>query len=140
MDSLDKEDIIDEALNFFKANVLFRNFEPKGAADKTLLYLTLYINACLTKISGAKGNAEKAMYQFAIENFSLPGDANFALGGHVTSPANRGDADMMRQYFTQLRQECGLRLVGRVYARAEANPDKWWMCFSKKKFLNKVLT
>jgi len=79
------------------------------------------------------------MYQLAIENFSLPGDKNFALGGIVTNPANRGDSDTMRQYLTQLRQECGLRVVERVFRKDQAKPDKWWMCFQKKKFLNKVL-
>jgi len=104
------------------------------------LRLTLYISACLQKLPNqAKGNAEKALYQLAIENFSLPGDKAFALGGIVTNPANRADTDTMRQYFTQLRQETGLRLVSKVYAQGEAQPDKWWMCFIKRKFLNKAL-
>ena len=33
------DDIIDEVLNFFKANVLFKHFEVKGPADKNLIYL-----------------------------------------------------------------------------------------------------
>jgi len=136
----DQEDIIDEALNFFKANVLFRNYEVKGASDRVLVYLTLYISSALTKCEKqSKSNAERALYQLAIENFSLPGDRNFALGGLVTNPANRGETDLLRQYFTQLRQELGIRLVSRVYANGEAQPDKWWMCFLKRKFLNKTL-
>mmetsp|Transcript_15318 Transcript_15318/g.21365 ORF Transcript_15318/g.21365 Transcript_15318/m.21365 type:complete len:173 (-) Transcript_15318:84-602(-) len=134
-----QEDIIDEAINYFKANVLFRNYEVKGPADRVLIYLTLYISACLLKMEKqSKGNADKALYQLAIENFALPGDKNFALGGIVTNPANRGDQDLMRQYFTQLRQETGQRLLARVY-KEEAQPDKWWMCFNKRKFLNKAL-
>lgn len=93
------------------------------------------------------------MYQLAIENFALPGDKNFALGGIVTNPANRGESgktliptdfheeaffqnshwffllvskkDTMRQYLTQLRQEIGLRVVERVYKRDQKQPDKW---------------
>jgi actin related protein 2/3 complex subunit 3 len=93
---IDKEDIIDEAINYFKANVFFRNFEVKGAADRVLIYLTLYISACLNKIAPTdnKSSAEKNMYQLAIENFSLPGDKTFALGGIVTNPANRGESGM----------------------------------------------
>jgi len=91
-------------------------------------------------VNQSKGGAEKAMYQLAIENFSLPGDRNFALGGYVTNPANRQETDTMRQYLTQLRQELGLRLVGRVYEFDESAPNKWWMCFQKRKFLNKTLT
>lgn len=34
---------------YFRANVLFRNFEVKGGADKTLIYLTLHAVQCLVK-------------------------------------------------------------------------------------------
>jgi actin related protein 2/3 complex subunit 3 len=37
---------------------------------------------------------------------------------------------------TQLRQELNARLVERVYALNPNEPDKWWMCWSKRKFLN----
>merc|ERR1712137_1137433 len=110
----DKDDVIDEALNFFKANVLFRNYEVKGGADRVLLYLTYYIKQCLQKIDClSKGDATKALYQFAIENFQIPGDSGFVFGG----------------YFTQLRQEVGVRLVERVYKNGDAAPSKWWVCF-----------
>jgi len=136
----DQEDIIDEAINYFKANVLFRNYEVKGASDRVLVYLTLYISSALLKCEKqAKANADKAFFQLAIENFALPGDRNFALGGLVTNPANRGETDLLRQYFTQLRQELGNRLLAKVYANGDAQPDKWWMCFNKRKFLNKTL-
>jgi actin related protein 2/3 complex subunit 3 len=39
-----EEDQIDEAIRLFRANVLFRNFEVLGAADRTLIYLTLLIH------------------------------------------------------------------------------------------------
>ena len=42
-------DIVDEALYAFRANVFFRTFEVKGAADKLLIYLTLYVNLCLKR-------------------------------------------------------------------------------------------
>jgi hypothetical protein len=35
----------------------------------------------------------------------------------------------------QLRQETGLRILERVYARDVNVPDKWWICFSKRKFM-----
>merc|ERR1712137_1281136 len=47
----DKDDVIDEALNFFKANVLFRNYEVKGGADRVLSYLTYYIKQCLQRLT-----------------------------------------------------------------------------------------
>lgn len=36
-------DIVDEAVDYFRANVLFRSFEVKGPADRVLVYLTLFI-------------------------------------------------------------------------------------------------
>lgn len=46
----DGEDIIDEALQYFKPNIFFREFEIKNASDRTLIYLTLYITECLRKL------------------------------------------------------------------------------------------
>lgn len=46
--------------------------------------------------------------------------------------------DLLRQYLTQIRQEVALRLVPLVYTDP-TKPSKWWMCFSKRKFLNKAL-
>jgi actin related protein 2/3 complex subunit 3 len=73
---------------------MFRNFEVKGPADRVLIYLTLYISQACVKIGEKpikKTDAEKLLYNLAIENFALPGDKGFALGGIVTNPANRGE-------------------------------------------------
>ena len=45
----DQEDIIDNVLVYFRANVLFRNFQVKGGGDRTLIYLTLFCAMCLVK-------------------------------------------------------------------------------------------
>lgn len=44
--------------------------------------------------------------------------------------------DLLRQYLTQLRQECGLRLVDRVFESETSKPCKWWTCFAKRKFMD----
>ncbi len=44
-----QEDIIDETLSYFRANVLFRNFDVRGGGDRTLIYLTLFTVLCLVK-------------------------------------------------------------------------------------------
>ena len=43
-------DCIDEILSLFRANVLFRNFEVNGPADRMLIYGTLFISECLGKV------------------------------------------------------------------------------------------
>lgn len=132
----DQRDIIDEALDFFKANVLFRNFEIQGPADRLLIYLTWYTKEALGRLNNcSRGDAEKQLYQLAIENFSIPGDSQFPFGGFFSNPTGRAEADQTRKYFTQLRHELGSRLIERVYAESDAAPSKWWMCWVKRKFL-----
>lgn len=48
---LERDDIITESLDLFRANSLFRNFEIKGPADRVLIYLILFVGDCLTKIA-----------------------------------------------------------------------------------------
>lgn len=43
-------DCVDEILSLFRANVLFRNFEINGPADRMLIYGTLFVSECLGKV------------------------------------------------------------------------------------------
>jgi actin related protein 2/3 complex, subunit 3 len=43
-------DCVDEILSLFRANVLFRNFEIKGPADRMLIYGILFLSECLGKV------------------------------------------------------------------------------------------
>ena len=51
-------DIIDEAIIYFRANVLFKNFNIEGDADKLLVYITVFIQKCLEKANDP--NQQKA--------------------------------------------------------------------------------
>jgi len=135
-----QDDIIDETLNFFKANVLFKHFEVKGTADRVLIYMTLYITQCLKKLEGTNGMAEgiKALTAMAHETFAIPGDGNFALGNFFPAPQTSQEADMCRAYLKQLREEMGRRLVTKVYNDA-GEPSKFWIVFAKRRFMNKTL-
>eukprot|EP00304_Pavlova_gyrans_P002099 CAMPEP_0206061222 /NCGR_PEP_ID=MMETSP1466-20131121/53562_1 /ASSEMBLY_ACC=CAM_ASM_001126 /TAXON_ID=44452 /ORGANISM="Pavlova gyrans, Strain CCMP608" /LENGTH=239 /DNA_ID=CAMNT_0053436571 /DNA_START=31 /DNA_END=748 /DNA_ORIENTATION=- len=134
------EDIIDEAIYLFKANVLFRNFEVKGPADRLLVYLTLYISECLRRIEGARGKAEalKALTNMALEAFPIPGDASFPLGPYFPTPESKQEADFIRSYLRQLREETGRRMIDKCYPDGETTPSKWWIAFSKRRFMNKA--
>jgi actin related protein 2/3 complex subunit 3 len=71
----DKMDIVDEALYYFRANVLFKNYEIQGISfffcillvegpgDKLLMYLTLFISQCLTTVQKQQdeANAKKEL-------------------------------------------------------------------------------
>ncbi|KAG8756013.1 subunit of the Arp2/3 complex [Serendipita sp. 396] len=137
-------DIIDETLDLFRANSLFRNFEIKGPADRLLIILILFISDCLSKIASSPKvptqiEATKLLNTLAVDNFPIPGDANFQLNAHYATPSNRTEADSLRQYLVQARQETAGRLVEKLYADGTGKPSKWWMCFTKRRFMNRSL-
>ena len=99
-------DIIEECLTLFRANCLFRNFEIKGPADRTLIYGILFISDCLNKLgsrpSQNQQEAGKALNALALENFNIPGEPGFPLNPLFAPPANRNDAGT----FTLLTGKC----------------------------------
>ncbi|CEH13326.1 actin-related protein arpc3 [Ceraceosorus bombacis] len=141
--SAEDMDIVEESIDLFRANCLFRNFEIKGGADRLLIYLILYISDCLSKIASARvpmsqNEAIKQLSTLAVDNFSLPGDAGFPLNNLYSAPATRQEADQLKSYLTQLRQELSLRLVEKVYV--DGKPSKWWLSFTKRRFMGKSLS
>lgn len=154
-------DIIDETLDLFRANSLFRNFEIKGPADRTLIIFILFISDCLQKIGSMRTvppqiEAAKILNTLAVDNFPLPGDANFPLNAHYATPSSRVDSgnctfklskicrpdiisDALRQYLVQARQELAARLIEKLYADGTGKPSKWWMSFQKRRFMNRSL-
>lgn len=63
---VDQEDIIDEALSYLRANVFFRNFDVRGSADRTLIYLTLHAVQLLVK--GEKIEDKASGFQVSMIN------------------------------------------------------------------------
>lgn len=58
-------------------------------------------------------------------------------------PANRQEAEQLRQYLSQVRQELAIRLLARIYEDAagvgDGKPSKWWLSFKKRQFMGKSL-
>lgn len=131
-----EEDIIDETLNYFRANVLFRFFEFNSLSDRTLVYLTAFTQLCLVKLEKIedKPAALRQLKLLAIGSFLVPGDAGFVLGGYFPQPGSRNEADSFRAYFKQAREELTVRLVERVF-NADGQKSKWWQQYSKRKFM-----
>lgn len=72
-------------------------------------------------------------------NFAIPGDAGFPLNQAFEAPADRNQAETLRQYIMQMRQELATRLLNRVYGDGSGAPSKWWLSFTKRKFMGKAL-
>ena len=67
-----------------------------------------------------------------------PCDVSTRVRPSKPAPESRSDADTLRSYFKQLREETGRRVLQRAYTES-GELNKWWMAFSKKKFMNKAL-
>ncbi|XP_031625620.1 actin-related protein 2/3 complex subunit 3 [Contarinia nasturtii] len=135
------EDIIDETIYYFKANIFFRTYEIKNGIDRVLIYITLYITECLKKLQKCvnKSQSQQELYSLAISRFDIPGDAGFPLNSVFSKPSSPNEADSLRQYLTQIRQETGNRLIEKVFNTTDGKPSKWWTCFAKKRFMEHSL-
>lgn len=158
-------DPLDEILALFRANTFFRNFEIKGPADRVMIYGILFVSEVLSKIkpSMSRREAEKVRLPYLLilagidfrlgmlmccqsvnnialdNNFAIPGDAGFPLNQAFEAPSDRNSAEVLRQYIMQMRQELAARLLSRVYADDTGLPSKWWLSYSKRKFMGKAL-
>ncbi|CAO1380223.1 unnamed protein product [Diamesa hyperborea] len=136
-----EQDIIDEAIYYFKANIFFRTYEVKSEVDRVLIYITLYIPECLKKLQRCanKNQGMQEMYTLAISNIDIPGESGFPLNSVYARPQTPAEGDQMRLYLQQLRQETGLRICEKVFSTEDGKPSKWWLCFAKKRFMEKSL-
>jgi len=133
-----EDDVVDEAVKFWRVNVLFKNFEPEGPADLLLAYMTVMIGEIIRECVKykTKGEALKGVQVLTHStNFKLPGDDGFPLPGFFKPPANKAEAELFRGYFRQLREELGIRTIENIYDNTGAK-NKWWFQFSKRKFMN----
>lgn len=134
----DKSDIIDETLQYFRANVLFRNFPVLGPADLLLAYLTAFTAQVLREFAKYKTKSEATSKITSVSmstSFSIPGESSFPLGGFFKAPSARSDGDTFRTYLRQAREELCNRLLDIAYT-STGEQNKWWIQFSKRKFMN----
>jgi actin related protein 2/3 complex subunit 3 len=134
----EQEDVLDEALQYFKPHMLFHTYTIKGNADRLILYLTMFINQCLKKIVGvSKSEAKQILFNFAHEGFSAPGDKAFPFSVFFPAPQGPAEVEKWKEYMKQLRVEMTARLIPKVYQFPEADGtgSKFWMIFAKSNFL-----
>lgn len=135
-------DIIDECLDLFRANSFFKNFEIKSPADRVLIYGILFINDCLANLnlSTTHNEAVKKLMNLALDSFSIPGTPGFPLNTVYSIPLeNPADVELLKSYIQQFRQELAMRLLERVYKDNREIPSKFWLAFTRRRFMNKSL-
>uniref|UniRef100_A0A914KY09 Actin-related protein 2/3 complex subunit 3 n=2 Tax=Meloidogyne incognita group TaxID=654580 RepID=A0A914KY09_MELIC len=90
-----------------------------------------------------KLQASKELTTLALDSrrgFPIPGEQAFPFPSLFKPPANAQDEEIMRNYLQQLRQEMGVRLLERIFPNPDGMPSKWWLCFAKRRFMDKQLT
>ena len=79
-------------------------------------------------------DAEKTLVNAALDQFAIPGDVGFPLNQAFEAPGSRQEAETLRAYLGQVRQEIAVRLVGRLYPGGEG-PSKVSFLFLFSPFL-----
>lgn len=135
-----EEDIVDETIRFFRPNCLFRNFDVKGGADRTLIYLTLSMQQVIKEAERFKTRpeAEKAIHAMIMKQFPIPGGPGWALGGMFPVPNDLQEGETWRLYMKQARDEVANRTLDLLFYK-DGSKNKWWNSFAKRKFMNKAL-
>lgn len=135
-------DIIDECLDLFRANSFFKNFEIKSASDRLLIYGILFVNDCLShlKPTTSYNEALKQLTNVALDDFAVPGTPGFPMNNVYTVPVqNHSEMDLLKTYIQQFRQELAMRLLERLYRDSKERPSKFWLAFTRRRFMNKSL-
>ena len=130
----EEEDVVDEALRLFRANLLFRNFELLGGGDRLLVYLTLFIHACLKRASAraAKADGARELAALASGSHLAPGDAGWPLAQVMPAPKSPAELEALKGYLRQLRECVAARLVDRIY-NDDGSQNKHWFQYAKRK-------
>jgi len=139
-------DAVDEAIELFRLNLLFKSFEPASAADRSLVLLTLALQAGVKRLDARKvasrADAARELAALAGAPPLLPGDAGWPLGGLLPPPRAPAEADAARAWLRDARRAAHDRLLARLYppgADAGGPPSRHWMAYAKRKFVGKEL-
>ncbi|OAX78028.1 hypothetical protein ACJ72_07667 [Emergomyces africanus] len=105
---------VSECLTKVKPGMAAREAEK---APTTLIYL-LFGSNCWNHIKFEETNlwnTIKVLINTSLDHFAIPGDASFPLNQAFEPPRDRKDAETLRQYISQVRQELAIRLHSRLY-------------------------
>jgi actin related protein 2/3 complex subunit 3 len=135
----DGEDIIDEAIRIYRFNVSMKTFPVKGAADRTMVYLTVYTNWFVSQLADImdKTTALKFAELQAIKQELNASDKNHFLAGLLLPAKKPTEAKAWSDYLKQLRSELSRRLCERLYNENGSHTAdfKFWLGLSRRPFM-----
>jgi len=127
-------DIIDEAIIYFRANVLFKNFNIEGDADKLLVYITVFIQKCLEKANDPNpAKAKENMKKLVDQCEYVPKTENFF---NILVTKKDSEVGSLQKYLKSIRKETVERLIYILFEDEKTKMDfKYWVALGKKKFM-----
>ena len=134
------QDIVDEAIEQFRAQIMFTTFKPQGPADKIIVFLTSFIQKVLEQWSKHQKNPDKVL-QIGKELVEWDIETNspdFIMNklGQMHKAKNGGEEAKMKKYLKLCKQETFSRLHARLTNDKTGDMDrKFWLVFGKKPYL-----
>jgi len=136
-----QDDLLDEALQYFKPHMLFRTYKIKGNADRLTLYLTSFIHTCLKRLVGVtKDKAKGVLTLLAQESPIAPCESTYPFHQFFPAPTSPAEVEQWKEYAKQLRLEMVVRVAEKAYQFPEADgtPNKFWLIFAKQGLLGQT--
>lgn len=138
-----ERDIIDEAIEFFRANVLFKSFDIKGPADCVLVYLLVCLSHCFKiteneyihrEFRKLEQGAKKKLSDLVADKIPRPKEQGYFMSSMLENMPM--EVDLYAQYVRQLKEELAVRFLQKFYEEGMQIEDfKFWCGLSKKKFM-----
>lgn len=127
-------DIIDEAIIYFRPNVLFKNFAIEGDADKLLVYITVFIQKCLEKANEADANKAKQNMRKLVDGCEYTDKVeNFF---NILVEKKPAELSSLQKYLKSVRKETVERMIYILFDDEKTKMDyKFWIGLGKKKFM-----
>lgn len=132
-------DAINDALKYFRPNVLFRTFEVEGEGDRLLIVLILVITEMLKDLKKknltSKSKAQKVVNSLVRTGLIWPGEASYPLNQFFEDGVAAN-----KSYLQQLSLALGRALLDtHIYPNGDGPPNKFWIAFASRKFMNQSL-
>lgn len=128
-------DIIDEAIIYFRANVLFKNYMILGDSDRLLVYITVFIQKCLEAANNADTIKAKSNMKALIDDCEFIPSYKAHFMNNLISLEQK-EVTPLQQYLKKLRKEVVERMNHLLYELETTKMDiKLWLGMGKKKFM-----
>ena len=103
MPESEEEDIIDEAIGYFRVQCLFKNFKVGGPADILMIYITVFIQKCLETVAKDQDQAKASKALLSLAMQEVPGVSSPGCFIKSLCTAVKSEESKLSQYLKQIK-------------------------------------